>query len=224
MLQPSYYFSFQDTPIATLFQDCICVWDALKNLSIYLKNQDLGKIEVSISEGVFLENPELISIGEGTILEPGVYIKGPALIGKNCEIRHGAYLRENVILCDGAVVGHDSEIKNSILFPRAHAAHFNYVGDSILGSDTNLGAGVICANFRLDHREIRVEIEGEKIGTGLTKFGLILGDHSQIGCNSVTNPGTMIGKNVFCHPCINVGGVIPSSSKIKSQKTYIVEA
>ena len=224
MLQPSYYFSFQNFLMGPLFRNVTSVWEVLENLPVYLKSQNLGKIEISIPNGVYLENPDLISIGKGTIIEPGVYIKGPAVIGENCEIRHGAYLRENVLLGDGAVVGHDSEIKNSILFPRAHAAHFNYVGDSILGSDTNLGAGVKCANFRLDHKEIFVEIDGIKINTKRKKLGLILGDHSQVGCNSVTNPGTLIGKKVFCYPCVNLGGSILSDSKIKSQKTYIVEA
>jgi len=210
MKEPAYYFSC--TSFA-LFQDLEYVWDALKLLPAYLESSKLGLIEVDIPEGVFLENPHLISIGKGTIVEPGAYIKGPALIGKGCEIRHCAYLRGNVILEDGAIVGHSTEVKNSILLKRAHAAHFNYVGDSILGEDSNIGAGVICANFRLDQGKINVRVDNKKFETGTQKLGLILGDRSQIGCNSVVSPGTLVGKDVLCYPCMHVQGTIPSKSK-----------
>lgn len=207
MLDPNDYFSFEFQTLEKLF-DQKYVWDIVKNISSYIKTLPLGKIEVPIPNGVYLENSSLISIGEGTILEPGCYIKGPAWIGKGCKIKHASYIRENVILADGSVVGHGSEVKNSILLPGAHAAHFNYVGDSILGSDTNLGAGVKCANIRLDRKEITIRKEKEKIGTGLIKLGLILGDRSQIGCNSVTNPGTLIGKDSFCPPGTVLKGCI----------------
>lgn len=214
MHQPEYYFSFESIANRSLFEEASSVWDVLKNLSNYLEKQRLGKIEISIPSSVFLENPELISIGKGTVLEPGCYIKGPALIGKNCQIRHGAYIRGNVILEEGSVVGHSTEVKHSILLPRAHAAHFNYVGDSVLGIDSNLGAGVVCANFRLDQREVKVFLNGKTINTGLRKLGLILGDEGQLGCNSVTSPGTLIGKRGMCLPCTHVKGVFPSDSKI----------
>jgi NDP-sugar pyrophosphorylase family protein len=193
-------------------------WEVVQKLPIHLKNLNLGKIEVKIPEGVFLEHPELISIQEGTVIERGAYIKGPCFIGKNCQIRSGAYLRGGVWVGEGAVVGHGTEIKNSILLERAHAAHFNYVGDSILGVDSNLGAGVKCANFRLDGKEISVQLDQKKIKTGLVKLGLILGDGSQIGCNSVTSPGTLIGKEVFCYPCIHIKGWIPSNSTYKNTR------
>jgi UDP-N-acetylglucosamine diphosphorylase / glucose-1-phosphate thymidylyltransferase / UDP-N-acetylgalactosamine diphosphorylase / glucosamine-1-phosphate N-acetyltransferase / galactosamine-1-phosphate N-acetyltransferase len=212
MKEPSYYFS--DKSLA-LLQNLEFVWDAIRLLPSYLEKVELGVIEVDVPEGVFLENPHLISIGKGTLIEPGVYIKGPALIGKGCEIRHGAYIRGNVIIEDGAIVGHSTEVKNSILLKRAHAAHFNYVGDSILGEDSNIGAGVICANFRLDQGEVSVRIDDKKFRTGSKKLGLILGDRSQIGCNSVVSPGTLVGKDVLCYPCMHVQGTIPSNSKRK---------
>src|SRR3989339_179364 len=212
MNSPTYYFSFESH---SLFQEIDFVWDALKKLPSFLEQAPLGRIEIALPKGVFLENPHLISIGEGTVVEPGAFIRGPALIGKGCQIRHGAYLRGNVILEDGAIVGHSTEVKHSILLKRAHAAHFNYVGDSILGEDSNLGAGVICANFRLDHGHINVHIDGKKIETGLQKLGLILGDRSQIGCNSVMSPGTLVGKDALCYPCVHLQGVIPSGSKKK---------
>lgn len=224
MKEGNYYFSFDDHPFLDLFESVPCVWDLLKHLSSYLKQKNLGKIASPIAPGVVLENQELIFIAEGVIIEPGAYIKGPAWIGEGCEIRHGAYLRENVLLAPKVVVGHSTEVKNSILLTKAHAAHFNYVGDSILGVDSNLGAGVICANVRLDHKTVLVEIEGTKIDTGLQKMGVILGDHSQIGCNSVINPGTLIGQGVLSPPCLSIRGTIKSHSKIKPLKQYIIEA
>lgn len=205
MLDSRDYFSIDGISFSSLLKEKV-VWDILKNLSGYLKSQTLGKIEIPIPSGVFLENPDQISIGEGTKIEPGVYIKGPALIGKGCVIRHGAYIRENVILGDNTLVGHCSEIKHSILLPEAHASHFNYVGDSILGRNTNLGAGVKCSNYRFDGKEISIWILGEKKRTGLRKLGVILGDKSQIGCNTVTNPGTLINKQVFCPPGVVMKG------------------
>ncbi len=225
MLYSSYYFTEKDmSPFSQLFQDTTYAWDVLNKISIFLKNHTLGKIEIAIPEGVYLENPELISIGKGTKIEPGVYIKGPVIIGNECKILHGAYIRENTILGAGAVVGHNTEVKNSLFLERAHAAHFNYVGDSILGVDTNLGAGVICANLRLDKKKIIVNMPEKKIETGMAKLGLILGSRSQIGCNTVTSPGTFIGSDVFCDSCITIKGFIPSNAKVKSQKMYIVEA
>lgn len=222
MLDPRYYFSFESIPFGSLFEE-ISIIDVLKKISSYIKKQKLGKIDIALPENVYLENPHLISIGEGTVIEPNVYIKGPAIIGKNCQIRHGAYIRENVILGDEVVIGHNSEVKNSILLPRAHAAHFNYVGDSIIGFDANLGAGVICANFRLDEKEIILRMEEKKENTGLRKLGVILGDRSKIGCNSVINPGTLIGKDVLCPAGIVLIGTIPSKSKITSKAIYTIE-
>jgi len=222
MLSPVYYFSFESCRHIDLFKQ-IFVWDILKILPDYIKSQKLGKIEIAIPDNVYLENPELISIGEGTVIEPGVYIKGPVIIGKNCKIRQGAYIRENVILEDGSFVGHDSEIKSSVFLPAASAAHFNYVGDSLLGLNTNLGAGVKCANVRLDKKEVCVRLKDGKRETGLKKFGLILGDRSQIGCNGVTNPGTLLGKDVLCPGGIVLNGLIPSGSKIEQIPTYRIE-
>ncbi len=217
MKEPEYYFSCQSFP---LFQDIENIWDALKNLSSYMKNIKLGEIEIEIPLGVFLENPHLISIGKDTVIEPGAYIKGPALIGKGCQIRHSAYLRGDVILEDGAIVGHSTEVKHSIFLKNSHAAHFNYVGNSILGENSNLGAGVICANFRLDHGTVNVWIDNKKIKTDLQKLGVILGDRSQIGCNSVISPGSLVGKDVICYPCVHVQGTIPSGSKIKLKQQF----
>lgn len=193
------------------------VWTALHRLDEYLRNYRSFKIEIEIPPDVKIEHPELVAIGEGTVLEPGVLIQGPCILGKGCLIRHGAYLRGGVICGDGCNIGHVSEVKHSIFLNGAQAAHLNYVGDSILGNRVNLGAGVKCANLRLDRREISIFAGGAKTQTGLKKFGCILGDGCQIGCNVVFNPGTLLGQNCVSYPLLNVHGVISANSRIKAK-------
>ncbi len=219
----SSFFDLSEFSHASIFDGCDYPWEALSKLSAYLASQELGKIQVDIPSSVFLVNPSLISIGRETIIEPGAYIQGPCIIGNHCTIRNGAYIRGGLITGDGCVIGHDTEVKNSIFLNRSLAAHFNYVGDTILGNAVNLGAGVKCANLRLDHQTIFVTIDGQKIDTQLKKLGAIIGDGAQIGCNCVINPGTLLGKNSFCFPCLNVFGVIPDNAKVKPAQKNIVE-
>lgn len=204
MLSPNHFFDLSDFSYPNLFLTDAPVWETLKGLKQFFKEIKLGLIECDIPSSATLINKELISIGEGSIVEPGAYIEGPCLIGKGCQVRHGAYLRSFVLTGNGCVLGHASEFKHSILLNHTHAAHFNYVGDSILGNHVNLGAGVICANFRLDHKEIRVEVNGNRFETGINKLGAIIGDHSQLGCNSVTNPGVLLRKKTYSLPCTSV--------------------
>lgn len=216
------FFDLSQFPHQQVFASCNYAWEALAQLNQYLENQVLGKIECTIPEGVFLVNPEKISIGKGTIIEPGAFIKGPCIIGQDCEIRHGAYIRGGVLTGDRCLIGHSTEIKTSILLGDVCAAHFNYVGDSILGNRVNLGAGVKLANLRLDHQNIQIDDLGQKVSTNLKKMGAILGDGVQFGCNAVTNPGTVFGKGAFCYPCVTVSGYISPQSKVRStQKTVI---
>lgn len=214
-ITPSDLFDLSEFKHAYIFHGCQYPWEVLPKIENYLKSKVLGKIEVGIPKEAHLLHPELISIGKGTVVEPGAYIKGPCIIGENCQIRQGAYIRGNVIVGDHCVIGHDTEVKNTIFLNRAQAAHFAYLGDSILGNYVNLGAGTKCANLRLDHGEISIILDGEKIQTKLKKFGAILGDETQLGCNSVTNPGTITGKKVFCYPCVNFGGIIPEEKTVK---------
>ena len=214
---PSSFFSLEEFEHKQLFIESEHVWDALKNLSSYLNNQKLGLIEVEIPKGVYLQDAHLISIGKGCVIEPGSFIQGPCILGEGTVVRHGAYIRGYVITGKNAVIGHSTEVKNSIFLDHAAAPHFNYVGNSILGNQTNLGAGVICSNLRLDKKSISIIIAGQVFVTDMQKLGLIMGDRSQIGCNSVANPGTILGKEVFCHPCVNVGGWIPAKSIVKGQ-------
>lgn len=208
------FFSLELFSHRDIFSEEAHVWEPLKNLESYLKSQPLGKIQSTIPSGVYLLNPHLISIGENCLIEPGAFIQGPCLIGDRCQIRHGAYIRGNVLTGNDCVIGHATEVKNSIFLERAKAAHFNYVGDSILGNDVNLGAGVKLANFRLDQKEIVVAFQGEEIPTGLIKLGAVCGDETQIGCNSVLNPGTFLYPKSLILPCKVVAGFLNPRKKV----------
>ena len=184
-----------------------------------------GKLKVSrngeelvgatvLHAGAILFDPH-IYLGEGSVVEPGALIKGPTIIGNNTEVRQGAYVRGNCLIGNGCVVGHTTEVKTSIMLDGAKAGHFAYVGDSILGNDVNLGAGTKLANLKIVDVEMKLKIEGRTYETGLKKLGAILGDHVETGCNSVTSPGTLLGRASLIYPCINVpGGFYPSRSVI----------
>ncbi len=144
-------------------------------------------------------------------------IKGPAIIGSNCQIRHNAYIRENVIIGNGCVVGNSTEIKNSIFFNQAAAPHFNYVGDSILGHKAHLGAGVKISNFKLFPGNITVEMDGKPSDTGLRKFGALLGDGAEIGCNAVLNPGSIVGRGAVIYPNVFWRGILPANNIAKNK-------
>lgn len=213
------FFSFEGFPHRALWDGGQFVWSALDALLGYLKSAE-KKIEIAIPASVHLVHPELIAIGEGTVLEPGAMIEGPCILGKRCKVGHGALLRGGVLCGDFCAIGHSAEIKHSILLPRAHATHLVYVGDSILGARVNLGAGVKCANLRLDRQPIRLTWRGEKFETERRKMGAILGDDAQIGCNCVLNPGTLVGKGSLCPPLIHLGGEIAPHSRIRSQRAW----
>ncbi|NGX50978.1 MAG: Bifunctional protein GlmU [Chlamydiae bacterium] len=204
MFFPQLFFDLTEFPHQELFLNEKPIWETLNNLKSYFNQLPLGKIECKIPSSVTLVNVEEISIGRGTVVEAGAYIEGPCVIGEQCQVRHGAYIRPYLLTGNGCVLGHASEFKHAILLNNACAAHFNYVGDSILGNHVNLGAGVICANFRLDHGEIKVEIEGKRFNTRRDKLGAIIGDRSQIGCNSVTNPGVLLRRNSLFRPCTSI--------------------
>lgn len=216
-LKPSYFFDLSAFKYKELFDGCQYVWEALSKISPLLKSETLGQIEAEVPKEAFLINPDLISIGQGTVIEPGAYIKGPCIIGENCAIRHGAYIRGDIVVGNGCVIGHDTEIKNSIMLNDAHAAHFAYVGDTIIGSKANLGAGTKCANLKFDNSQVIIHNDGSRILTGFRKLGAIIGDGAQIGCNAVTNPGTLIGKNAIIYPCTNIGGCIASNNIVQPE-------
>ena len=198
-----------------IFGGCQYAWDALKKIQSYLQAH-LRPALHNHCEGVAFIG-EQVFIGEGTLVEDGVMIKGPAIIGRNCEIRHNAYIRHQVIIGDNCVVGNSCEVKNSILLNHAVAAHFNYIGDSILGYKAHLGAGVKISNFKLVPGNITVEIDGKPFDTGLRKFGALLGDNTDIGCNAVLNPGSIVGRSSVIYPNTNWRGVLPANKVVKNK-------
>jgi len=208
---PNQFFDLSGFRHAAIFEGCPQVWQALDRIQEYLRVYPLGKIESEEQKYAYLVNPDQICIGKGTVIEPGAYIKGPCIIGSGCHIRHGAYIRGDCIIGDNCVIGHTTELKGTIILNKSNAAHFAYLGDTILGSFVNLGAGVKCANLRLDGQEVVVD----GVATGRRKFGAIIGDYAEIGCNSVLNPGTVIGKEVQAYPSISFGGYIEAQSIIK---------
>ena len=222
MFAPAELLNLEHTAHQKLFEDQKYAWDALKQIASYLqfrlKPAVLGELlgKPFISRNIF--------VGAGTIIEQGAVLKGPAWIGENCHIRSGCYVRENVIVGNGVVMGNSCEFKNSILFDEAQVPHFNYVGDSIIGYRTHLGAGVILSNVKLDHSEIAVVAEDGNIATGLTKFGAIVGDRTEIGCNAVINPGSVLGRDCIIYPGTNFRGVLPHGSIVKVRQEQQVLA
>lgn len=216
MFQPSHYLDLSRTEHTLLFEKSTHVWEALSKIAPYLHEHlqpsNHGRLvgNALIGENVF--------IGKNTIIEEGAMIKGPAWIGEGCELRKGCYIRENVIVGNGAVVGNSCELKNALLFDEAAVPHFNYVGDSILGFRAHLGAGVILSNMRLDRAEIILSTPQGKIATGLKKFGAIIGDRAEIGCNSVLSPGSLIGRDSLIYPMTSWRGILLEKSIAKNKE------
>lgn len=236
MLTAADFFDLSRFEHADLFASDEWVWQALTRLGDYLdrllgdgSNRILG--EVSPSATLIGDR---IVIGEGSVVEPGVCIAGPAWIGRDCEVRHGAYIRGMALVGDGCVVGHATEVKKSILLDGAKAPHFAYVGDSILGNDVNLGAGTKLSNLAISSEKseatgkrptIFIEIDGERVDTRLDKLGAIVGDRTQLGCNSVTNPGCLLGPDTLVYANASVPkGFIPGRSLVKLRQTLATTA
>jgi NDP-sugar pyrophosphorylase family protein len=188
-------------------------WRALgKKLSEYLNHLCCSiplenRLQGRVSDQAYLENKDSIVLCQGAVIEPGAFVAGPCFIESGAVIRHGAYVRGSVYISSHAVVGHTTECKGSILLPNAKAAHFNYVGDSILGCDANLGAGTKLANLKLNHKNIFLKFNDSRLDSGLKKMGAILGNRVQTGCNSVTNPGTILFPDLFVLPNQTVSSV-----------------
>jgi NDP-sugar pyrophosphorylase family protein len=215
MFKPSDLFDLAQTDHADLFARCDFAWEGLQRLKDYLgdhlkpglRNRCVGV--AWIDENVF--------IGEGTVVEDGAMIKGPAIIGRNCEIRHNAYIRGPVIIGDGCVIGNASELKNAFLFNEAKVPHFNYVGDSILGFEAHLGAGVKICNVKLGSGTIKVQCDEGTLDSGLRKLGAIIGDRSEVGCNAVLNPGSVLGRSSVVYPNVFWRGTLASRSIAKNR-------
>lgn len=221
-LETPHFFDLSSFAHAKVFEGCRFPWEVLEKIESYLKTLSLGQIEVDIPEGAYLLHPELISIGKGSVVEPGSTIIGPCVIGKECQVRQGAYIRGSFIAGDRCVIGHTTEVKNAIFLNQAVAGHFAYVGDSVLGNQVNLGAGTKLANLKMSLEKVAFAYQESYVQTGLRKMGAIIGDRVQVGCNAVTNPGTLVGPDSYWYPCVNAGGVIPPRSIVKPETRAVV--
>jgi UDP-N-acetylglucosamine diphosphorylase / glucose-1-phosphate thymidylyltransferase / UDP-N-acetylgalactosamine diphosphorylase / glucosamine-1-phosphate N-acetyltransferase / galactosamine-1-phosphate N-acetyltransferase len=233
MLQPTDFFHLSTPLLQQLFADCPYIWDILPHLGQHVARLTGNQQTIlgTIMPGAYLSDRPLF-IGEGAIIEPGAYLHGPAYIAPGAIVRHGAFVRENVILLEGSILGHASEAKNSLFLPHAHAPHFNYVGDSVLGQGVNLGAGTKLSNLSMlsdkdpatgKRPTIVLEVDGEKYDTGLAKMGAILGDGAQTGCNSVLNPGCVVAPGTLVYANLSLRkGYYPPHSLVKLRQETVV--
>ncbi len=222
MFKPADLFDLSQTEHALLFEGCEYAWEALKRIKAYVDTNAKPTLLNKCKGRAFIG--EQVFIGDGTIVEDGAMIKGPAIIGKNCQIRHNAYIRENVVVGDGCLVGNSCELKNVLLFNNCQVPHFNYLGDSILGYKAHVGAGVIASNLKSLPGNVTVEMDGVPFDTGLRKFGALIGDGAEVGCNSVLNPGSIIGRGAIIYPGVNWRGILPANmiAKNKAQVEVVV--
>lgn len=209
-------FNLEQTIAKDIFEGVTYPWEVLPKIEEFIIS--LGK---TLDKNEYEEKGENIWIVKSAKVAPTAYIAGPAIIGKNAEIRHCAFIRGKAIVGEGAVVGNSTELKNVILFNKVQVPHYNYVGDSILGYKSHMGAGSITSNVKSDKKLVIVKNDKEQIETGLKKFGAMLGDEVEVGCSSVLNPGTVIGKHTNIYPLSSVRGVVPEHSIYKNQKEIV---
>ena len=210
-------YNLNETIAKDIFEGCIYPWEVLPKIKDFIIT-----IGESLNKEEYEKIGENIWIAKSAKIAKTAYINGPAIIGKNAEVRHCAFIRGNAIVGENSVVGNSTELKNVILFNNVQVPHYNYVGDSILGFKAHMGAGSITSNVKSDKKLVVVKGKEEKIETGLKKFGAMLGDNVEVGCNSVLNPGTVVGRGSNIYPLSCVRGVIPANSIYKN-KNEIVE-
>ena len=204
-------YNLEETIAADIFKGVTYPWEVLPKIKDFIV--ELGNtLDVSVYE----KRGENIWVAKSAKVAPTAFINGPAIIGKDAEVRHCAFIRGNAIVGEGAVVGNSTELKNAVLFNKVQVPHYNYVGDAVLGYKSHMGAGSICSNVKSDKKLVVVKDGEEKIETGLKKFGAMLGDHVEVGCGSVLNPGTVIGRNSNIYPLSPVRGCIPADSIYKN--------
>jgi len=210
ILKKESFFDLSGFDFGDMFDGKEFVWEVLPTIGQYIEFLFARKILVSN-----YKNRKNVFIGEGSIVQEGVEILGPLIVGKNCLIGHASLIRENCIFGNNVHIGHAVEVKNSILLNGATAAHLNYIGDSLIGNNVNVGGGAILANYRLDKKYVVVRNEGKLIDTKLQKFSSVIGDESKIGVNAVLNPGTILGKGCIVYPLTSVKGVHKNGEIIK---------
>lgn len=199
-----------ETIAKELFEGKTYPWEVLPEIGDFIR--ELGN---SLDPEDYEYRGGGVWVARSAKVAPTACINGPAIIGKNAEVRHCAFIRGNAIVGEGSVVGNSTELKNVVLFNSVQVPHYNYVGDSVLGYKSHMGAGSICSNVKSDKKLVVVKNGEEKIETGLKKFGAMLGDHVEVGCGSVLNPGTVIGRNTNIYPLSPVRGCVPADSIYK---------
>ena len=205
-------YTLDETIAKDIFDGITYPWEVLPKIGSFI--MELGK---TLSEDEYEKRGENIWIAKSASVAPTAYINGPAIIGKNAEVRHCAFIRGNAIVGEGAVVGNSTELKNVILFNKVQVPHYNYVGDSVLGFKSHMGAGSITSNVKSDKKLVVVKTPEGMLETGMKKFGAMLGDEVEVGCGSVLNPGTVVGSHSNIYPLSSVRGYIPGGSIYKKQ-------
>ena len=209
-------YNMNETIAAELFDGLTYPWEALPKIGEFIK-----KLGETLDPEEYDKVGEDVWIAKSANVFPSAYVHGPAIIGKDAEVRHCAFIRGNAIVGEGAVVGNSTELKNVILFNKVQVPHYNYVGDSILGFKAHMGAGSITSNVKSDKKLVVVHTGEGNIETGLKKFGAMLGDCVEVGCNSVLNPGTVLGPNVNVYPTSSVRGYVPAAHIFKTQDQFV---
>ncbi len=210
MLKENY--NLEETIAKDLFAGVTYPWEVLPKIGSFIK--ELGE---TLDPEEYDKVGEDVWIAKSATVFESAYIHGPAIIGKNAEVRHCAFIRGNAIVGEGAVVGNSTELKNVVLFNKVQVPHYNYVGDSVLGYKAHMGAGSITSNVKSDKKLIKVHTPEGDLETGLKKFGAMIGDEVEVGCGSVLNPGTVIGKGSNIYPLSSVRVFVPANSIYKNQ-------
>lgn len=203
-------YDFDHTIAKDLFESITYPWEALPLIKDYIL-----KLGASLDMDKFTKIGDDIWVAKSAKVAPSASLNGPLIIDEDAEVRHCAFIRGSAIVGKGAVVGNSTELKNCILFDCVQVPHYNYVGDSIYGYKSHTGAGVIASNLKSDKTLVTVNCDGEKVETGVKKFGAMIGDFVEVGCNSVMNPGTVIGRNSNVYPLSFVRGYVPENSIYK---------
>ncbi len=211
-------YNLEETIAKELLENLTYPWEALPKIEEFIIN--FGN---SLNLDKYEKKDDNIWIAKTATVAPTAYIAGPTIIGENAEIRHSAFIRGKVIVGEGAVVGNSTELKNVILFNKVQVPHYNYIGDSILGYKAHMGAGSITSNVKSDKTLVVVKSEKNKIETRLKKFGAMIGDGVEVGCGSILNPGSVIGKNTNIYPLSSVRGVVAKNSIYKNQNEIIAK-
>lgn len=205
-------YTLDETIAKDIFEGVEYPWEVLPKISNFI--MELG---ATLSEEEYEKRGDNVWIAKSAKVAPTAFIGGPAIIGKDAEVRHCAFIRANAIVGEGAVVGNSTELKNVILFNKVQVPHYNYVGDSILGFKAHMGAGSITSNVKSDKKLVVVKTPEENIETGMKKFGAMLGDNVEVGCGTVLNPGSVVGKNTNIYPLSMVRGYVSANSIYKRQ-------